>query len=353
MSGGPDRRTARPTAGVESGGPSSRPPEAKLGNTGHEALVVTPTAQCPGDGAGGQKDGKANRAAAQLKKGRGLSAQRLHPRLSSRDIALLKSLSSLRLATSQQLERLHFREGSTATQARRCRRALQRLVEQRLLGRLERRIGGVRAGSAGFIYCLAPKGYQVLNLLAGGTKGHYYRRPEPSRHLVEHTLAGSELYVQLVEASQQGRLELLHYQSEPDCWRSYLGSGGQSVIVRPDGLLVLCQPGADREHWWFIEVDLGTEAPATIRHKIRAYQSYAASGHEQAVEGVFPRVAFLTSSEKRAAVLQRAVNAVPDGQALCTVDLLDSPLSVLLPGQRANQHQDAAPKPTDLKGGQL
>lgn len=29
MSGGPDRRTARPTAGVESGGPSSRPPEAR------------------------------------------------------------------------------------------------------------------------------------------------------------------------------------------------------------------------------------------------------------------------------------------------------------------------------------
>ena len=246
MSGGPDRRTARPTAGVESGGPSSRPPEAKLGNTGHEALVVTPTAQCPGDGAGGQKDGKANRAAAQLKKGRGLSAQRLHPRLSSRDIALLKSLSSLRLATSQQLERLHFREGSTATQARRCRRALQRLVEQRLLGRLERRIGGVRAGSAGFIYCLAPKGYQVLNLHAGGTKGHYYRRPEPSRHLVEHTLAGSELYVQLVEASQQGRLELLHYQSEPDCWRSYLGSGGPAGLSRPHRLPGPLPPRAGR-----------------------------------------------------------------------------------------------------------
>ncbi len=271
---------------------------------------------------------------------RGRSASRLAQQLSERDLAVLGSLGSLRLATSQQLERLHFREGSPATQSRRCRTVMARLTDQRLVVRLERRIGGIRAGSAGFVYRLAPKGSQVLALLAGMERAST-RRPEPSRHLADHTLAGTEVFVLLVEASRDRWLDLLRYEPEPDCWRHYLGGGGQRVVLRPDGLVVTAEPDGATEHWWFVEVDLGTEAPTTIRKKIAAYQAFAATGQEQAAHGVFPRVAFLTTTAQRAAVLDRAVRSVPGGEALCAVGLLEDAVAVLGP---SNNNQASTPE---------
>lgn len=275
---------------------------------------------------------------------RGLSAARLARQLSERDDAVLGSLARLRLATSDHLERLHFREGSPATQGRRCRKVMARLVDQRLVTRLDRRIGGVRAGSAGFIYRLAPKGHQVLDLLTGDEMGRVLRRPEPSRHLTDHTLASTEIYTRLVEAARAGRLELVRYEPEPACWRTYLGSGGQRIVLRPDGLVVTASPGGETEHWWFLEVDLGTEAPVTIRNKVAAYLTYATTGQEQAAHDVFPRVAFLTTSAQRAAALTRAVRAVPGGDQLCTVGLLDEAVALLGPPHSNQSH---------LKGGEL
>jgi hypothetical protein len=251
----------------------------------------------------------------------------------------------LRLAGAGHLERLHFREGSPVTQGRRCRRVLQRLTDHHLIGRLERRVGGVRAGSAGFIYRIAPKGLQVLDLLGDGSGASYRRRPEPSRHLGDHTLAGTELYVALVEAERAGRLEVLRHEPEPNCWRTYLGHGGQRVVLRPDGLVVTAAPEGQTEHWWFVEVDLGTEAPTTIRSKVHAYQAYAATGQEQAAHGVFPRVAFLTTTERRAAVLDRAIRSVPGADSLCSVGLLSDAMAVIGP-------QSQSTKQPHLKGGE-
>jgi len=275
---------------------------------------------------------------------RGVSAARLTGQLSDRDAAVLQSLATVRLATSDHLERLHFREGSPATQGRRCRKVMARLVDQRLVVRLERRIGGVRAGSAGFIYRLAPKARQVLDLLADVQPSRVHRRPEPSRHLADHTLASTEIYTRLVEATRTDRLDVIRYEPEPTCWRTYLGSGGQRIVLRPDGLVVTAAPDGQTEHWWFLEVDLGTEAPVTIRKKVAAYQTYAITGQEQAAHGVFPRVAFLTTTAHRAAALTRAVNAVPGGEQLCAVGLLDEAIALLGPPQQLNQPH--------LKGGE-
>lgn len=275
---------------------------------------------------------------------RGLSAARLAGHLSERDAAVLQSLATLRLATSDHLERLHFREGSPTTQGRRCRKVMARLVEQRLVVRLNRRIGGVRAGSAGFIYRLAPKASQVLDLLADVQPGRVHRRPEPSRQLSDHTLASTEIYTRLVEAARAGHLELIRYEPEPTCWRTYLGGGGQRIVLRPDGLVVTAAPDGQTEHWWFLEVDLGTEAPVTIRGKVAAYLTYATTGQEQAAHDVFPRVAFLTTTAHRAAALTRAVHAVPGGDQLCEVGLLDQATVLLGPPQQRNQPH--------LKGGE-
>ena len=91
-------------------------------------------------------------------------------------------------------------------------------------------------------------------------------------------------------------------------------------------------------------MDLGTEAPVTIRSKVHAYQAYAATGQQQALHGVFPRVAFLTNSARRAAVLDRAIGSVPGADALCSVGLLTEAVAAVgPPNPPTNPH---------LKGGE-
>jgi hypothetical protein len=74
---------------------------------------------------------------------------------------------------------------------------MARLAERGLVVMLARRVGGVRAGSAGHIYTLTTAGWRFLALLNGG--------PEPSRKqpshvpgdlFLTHTLAVSGIYVE-------------------------------------------------------------------------------------------------------------------------------------------------------------
>jgi len=69
-------------------------------------------------------------------------------RLGERDRAILGSVNQLRLLSSLQLEHLHFADLAEPGRGRIRRRVLARLVEWRVLCVLERRIGGVRAGSS-------------------------------------------------------------------------------------------------------------------------------------------------------------------------------------------------------------
>jgi hypothetical protein len=92
--------------------------------------------------------------------------------LTPQERILLGHVATMRLASVAQLQRLHGVAGAAAV--RRFRRLLARLTEKRLLGRLERRIGGVRAGSAGFVYRLDPPA-GLVNPRPGGQPA--VRRP--------------------------------------------------------------------------------------------------------------------------------------------------------------------------------
>jgi hypothetical protein len=86
-------------------------------------------------------------------------------RLSGRDLAIIRQVAGLRLMSAKQIQAVHFPDAAhdneqAATRAR--QRVLERLTRERLLIRLERRIGGVRAGSAGFVLALGPVGQRVL-----------------------------------------------------------------------------------------------------------------------------------------------------------------------------------------------
>src|ERR687888_1729870 len=141
---------------------------------------------------------------------RGLAQLRDH--LSERDLDVIRSVAEHRFLMTRQLEALHFADHATELAgARVCRRVLARLTDERLLARLERRVGGVRAGSASFVYALGPVGGRLLD-------GQRRRVVEPSTTFLIHTLGVAQTHVELVQAARSGQLELLSAVVEPGCW---------------------------------------------------------------------------------------------------------------------------------------
>lgn len=258
----------------------------------------------------------------------------LNESLADRDVEIVRDVAELRLMTARQIEAIHFSgetHESPAASSRAARRVLQRLTRDRLLIRLERRVGGVRAGSGSFIYALGPVGHRAL---AREEPRPRYR--EPTVAFIDHTLAITQLVVDLIQTARtadkgKSAFEILEYQPEPRCWRQFTSNLGPTVL-RPD--LFVSLGVQEFDHRWFVEVDRGTEHMPAIIRKCRAYESYYAGGIEQAEHGVFPRVCWLVPTSKRADKLRSAIKA--DRQLtnqLFVVTTPDDVLTALIGGQ--------------------
>jgi hypothetical protein len=214
--------------------------------------------------------------------------------------------------------------------ARLCRKSLRRLNSLRLVGRLERSVGGQgRGGSSSWLYGLDVAGARLLN----HSEGRRPRRPyEPSVAKLRHTLGVTECYVLAREADLDGAVELLAFEAEPNCWRSHPTVNGTKT-VKPDAFVALGI--ADRERRWFIEVDRGTTSAASLRSKLGAYLAYYDSGTEQARSTIFPRALWLVPNLKRAEVLRALISREQeDSQRIHVVALFDEAVE-FLSGRRA------------------
>lgn len=117
------------------------------------------------------------------------------------------------------MERLHFADLSPASRGRTRRRVLAHLVSWRVLATLPRRVGGVRAGSNGLIYHVDTAGnWLIRHQAARGSTIAPRRTTVPSPKLTAHTLAVSELHVQLVEHARTGNFRIAGFETEPGCW---------------------------------------------------------------------------------------------------------------------------------------
>lgn len=227
----------------------------------------------------------------------------LAERLSERDRAIIRQVAMLRLMSARQVQLLHFPPSEhdneqAATRAR--QRVLARLCRERLLMALTRRVGGVRAGSAGLVLALGPIGQRALD-----AQGPRRRAYEPTWRFVDHTLAVSQLMVDVSLAARQGQLDILEAQAEPESWRQFAGLAGRRVL-RPDAFLALGV--SEYELLWFVEVDRASESLPTVIGKCRLYAEYYQSGREQAAhDGVFPRVCWVVPDDVRAERLRQAI----------------------------------------------
>jgi hypothetical protein len=240
------------------------------------------------------------------------ASEGLGDRLSERDQAVLADLERFRLLTTKHIQRLHFAEhDSLVAAARACNRALLRLRTLNLIGSLERRVGGVRRGSASFVWQLAAQGERLLRVTQ--EQSHRRRYLEPGEYFVKHTLAVAELAVGLLEAARQTpRLVIEELVTEPRNWRRYLGPAGETQWLKPDLYVVASHQVGDNEYdeeHSFLEIDLGTEHLPRIQAKCQTYVAYMKTGAYQAVHGLFPAVVWLSPNRSRRAALTAAVAA--------------------------------------------
>lgn len=209
--------------------------------------------------------------------------------LTERDRAILRTFEVVQLLTGNQLERLHFSDNADRSRERRRRDVLGRLVAARALERLPRRVGGVRAGSGGFVFGLGAVGERLLENWAGDRRqGVYRRRWRGGVGLVAHTLGVSDVYVRALEAERDDLIGAVSFRAEPFCWQQITppGDNYQAWTLKPDGLLTF-QVRHRAEHW-FVEVDRGTESVSTLRKKMDAYEAAWDAGLQ--IDGVMPRV---------------------------------------------------------------
>jgi hypothetical protein len=235
--------------------------------------------------------------------------------MTDRDWQLVMEVNRLRIASGDQLERLCF----TAVAAGRSRtvtrsRVLARLTHWRVLVPVGRRIGGQAKGSTVQAFALDSVGQRLIRQrqLAEATAVRVRRPGPPGERWLRHTLAVSQLYVELTEQARRSGWHLAEFTAEPGAhWPD--GAGGW---LKPDAYAVLERPGA-RDHWW-IEVDLATESLPTIRGKLQSYLDFQQRG-TRGPGGVMPWVLVATVSAKRRDAIAAVVRALPQAADLVTV----------------------------------
>jgi hypothetical protein len=149
----------------------------------------------------------------------------------------------------------------------------------------------------------------------------------PASHR-NHVLACTETVVNLHAAAGRGELDLIEIQTEPTSHRAFLGAWGARLWVRPD-LFVRVGVGA-LEDRWFIEVDLGTEHAGTLAAKVDRYLAHYRSGTEQSEHGVYPRVLWSVTDERRAAQIRTVLRRLPEEAAAMFSVCLSGELAEML-----------------------
>lgn len=229
-------------------------------------------------------------------------------RLTPRDLDVLDDIERFRLLSTRLIQRLHFPVGAeghltTGGATKAAMRVLTRLKDHGVIDHLERRIGGVRHGSQGYVWQLTSTGANVQRVRRGETRRRRY--VEPSALFADHTLAVAETATTIRELARDGHLEVLALEAEPSCWREFVGAHGIALTLKPD-LHTVTATGPYEDHL-YIEVDQGSEHLPQILRKCRTYVAYHATGIEQQRTGVFPAVLWLAPDEVRARQLRRAI----------------------------------------------
>lgn len=226
-------------------------------------------------------------------------------RLSPRDRDVLERIAEHRFLSTTQIQRFAFVGHATDEAAlRSARTVLTRLERTGLIRSLGRRVGGFRSGSTAKLFQLAPAGARILY-----EDGSHFRPQEPSQRFLSHCLAVADVHLTLRYLADRQAVEIVEVETEPFCWRRFVGQGGENRWLQPD--LAATVLSRDYRDHWFIEVDLGTESMPTLLRKCARYEEYRATGQEQLQLGTFPLVLWFLDDARRLDRLQQAIERAP------------------------------------------
>ena len=233
--------------------------------------------------------------------------QAIAEQLDATDRELLALLAAHRYATTRQLAQITELPGQYSSARSALRQTSRRLRRQHGLGlvdHLARRIGGTRAGSAGYVWYLTAAGQRLTDEGRGARR----RFQEPSPLFLAHTLAITQARVVIEQAIHAVGGRLARLRTEPACWHSWLRLGGALGSLKPD-LEAITATDTGAEDHWLLEVDLDTEHPARLLAKCHDYQAHLASGTFQAQHGYYPQVVWLLTNQARAGRLAEQIAA--------------------------------------------
>lgn len=126
----------------------------------------------------------------------------------------------------------------------------------------------------------------------------------PARTVNYHCLAIGDCYIAIKRLETAGKLRLVGFSSEPDCWLEIAG-----IQLKPDLAAVLAYEGRERLSL-FLEVDMGSESQRQLRGKLEAY--YRAWGEADVNEyPVFPKVLWCAVDKEREKELRFVIEQGP------------------------------------------
>jgi hypothetical protein len=252
--------------------------------------------------------------------------------LNEHDLKVVEILRCVHQASGRQLQHLLYGGGESA--GRMARRHLQDLTDRSIVTRLERRPAGVRGGSLGFVYALDVLGQAVVGV------PQRRRRPRlPGMPFVAHAVAVTECYVAIRQLEAEGLVDLVSFESEPECWRDFAGPGYVRVL-KPDAYVVTAS--GEFEDRWLLEVDRSTESKARLRTKCLAHIDYYLSGREQAESGIVPRVLWVVPDDCRRGQVVEVLSSLPAEQWQLFMACTDNEIVKVLAGG-AGQTSEVVP----------
>jgi hypothetical protein len=205
--------------------------------------------------------------------------------LTQRDYDVLKLTHTFTQLASTHLGELLFADRSHSVPDK----VLGRLVQLSYLARVGRRATGDKGGAGAFVYQLGRAGRLLL-----GIEG----RPSPT--VSNHALMIADTYLELRRAEAAGVLSVKRWDVELPV----------PPAVRADLFVVLDFPEQQRSSRYFLEIDLGTEAPVRIREKVAGYWRAAEGSQEE----YFPYVVFVVKQQVRMAEMGRIIRKLPTEQ---------------------------------------
>jgi hypothetical protein len=203
--------------------------------------------------------------------------------LTPRDLEVLGLVGRFTQLASSHLNELVFADRSHSVPDK----VLGRLVRERFLSRVGRRASSDKGGAGAFVYQLGRFGRSLLDVDG---------RPSPTVN--NHSLMVADTYLELRRAESTGVLALKEWTVEKHV----------PPVVRADLFAAMEFPRQGRSGSYFLEIDLGTEAPKRIRDKVTGYWRAV----EASTADYFPYVVFVVRHEARKKELARVFRGMPE-----------------------------------------